>query len=67
MSGWDGGDGTLHAVASRALLEDDTSHPILPMWIAITVSAFLVILSGLFAGESFAEISCAVTHFLLGK
>lgn len=41
-----------HRLQTRELREDDTTRPLLPMWLAITVSAFLVILSGLFAGES---------------
>lgn len=47
---------------TRELLEDDTTRPLLPMWLAITVSAFLVILSGLFAGESsfFSTLNAAV-------
>lgn len=37
---------------TRVLLEDSISQsPMLPTWAAITISGFLVILSGLFAGE----------------
>lgn len=57
-----------HELQSRVLLEDDLSQkPVIPTWVAITISGFLVILSGLFAGKFGAPQNLSSRIVLLSR